>query len=123
MMMIRKAFQPMASSMVIQRRSTMPEKWRLSTQTQEAIRRMMNTSGLLDQAEGNDVTAAYRMKLVNSGYSLDQARKFIMSGLTGHERRLALSLNRDNQKWRRLREGAGYNSQARRHKKMTAKNN
>ena len=115
--------KPMASSMVIQRRSTMPEKWRLSTQTQEAIRRMMNTSGLLDQAERNDLIAAYRMKLVNSGYSLDQARKFIMSGLTGHERRLVLSLNRDNPKWRRLREGAGYNSQARRHKKMTAKNN
>ena len=41
--------KPMASSMVIQRRSAMPENMRVSTLTQEVIRRMMNTSQKLDQ--------------------------------------------------------------------------
>ena len=36
--------KPMDSSMVIQRRSAMPENMRVSTLTQEVIRRMMNTS-------------------------------------------------------------------------------
>ena len=113
--------KPMASSMVIQRRSAMPENMRVSTLTQEVIRRMMNTSERLDQEERNDVIDTYARKLVNSGYSLEQSRKFIISGLTGYERRLALSMDKENPKWRPLHEGAGYNAKARRIKKMTAK--
>ena len=36
--------KPMAISMVIQRRSAMPENMRVATLTQETIRRMMNSS-------------------------------------------------------------------------------
>ena len=115
--------KPMASSMVIQRRSAMPENMRVSTLTQEVIRRMMNTSEKLEQSERNEVIDVYGKKLVNSGYSLDQSRKFIISGLTGYERRLALSKDLENPKWRPLHEGAGYNAKARRTKKMTAKTN
>ena len=45
----------------------------------------------------------------------------MISGLTGYERRLALSKDFENPKWRPLHEGAGYNAKARRTKKMTAK--
>ena len=38
--------KPMASSMVIQKRSAMPENMRMSTLNQEVIRRMLNTSDL-----------------------------------------------------------------------------
>ena len=70
--------KPMASSMVIQRRSAMPENMRVSTLTQEVIRRMMNTSEKLEQSERNEVIDVYGKKLVNSGYSLDQSIKFII---------------------------------------------
>ena len=63
----------------------------------------------------------YAKKLVNSGYSLEQSRKFIVSGFTGYERRLALSKDVENSKWRPLHEGAGYNAKARRIKKVTSK--
>ena len=43
--------------------------------------------------------------------------------MTGYERRLALSKDLENPKWRPLHEGAGYNAKARRTKKMTAKTN
>jgi hypothetical protein len=61
--------KPMASSMVIQRRSPMPENMRVSTLTQEAIRRMMNTSEKLDQGKRNEVIDKKRG---NSEYSLQQ---------------------------------------------------
>ena len=76
--------KPMASSMVIQKRSAMPENMRVSTLTQEVIRRMMNTSEKIVQDERNEVVDTYAKKLVNSGYSLEQSRKFIVSGLTGY---------------------------------------
>ena len=94
----------------------MPENMRVSTLTQEVIRRMMNTSEKIEQAERNGVVDTYGRKLVNSGYSLEQARKFIISGLTRYER-LALSRDLTNPKWRPLHEGAGYNAKARRIKK------
>ena len=82
----------------------MPENMRVSTLTQEVIRRMMNTSERLEQNERNEVIDVYGKKLINSGYSLEQTRKFIISGLTGYERRLALSRDKENPKWRPLHE-------------------
>ena len=81
----------------------------------------MNTSEKIVQDERNEVVDTYAKKLVNSGYSLEQSRKFIVSGLSGYERRLALSKDVENSKWRPLHEGAGYNAKARRIKKMTSK--
>ena len=40
--------KPMASNMVIQKRSAMPENMRVATLNQEVIRRMLNTSERLD---------------------------------------------------------------------------
>ena len=115
--------KPMASSTVIQRRSAMPENMRVATLTQETIRRMMNTSERIELQERIEVIDNYGMKLVNSGYSLDQSRKMIVGGLVGYERRLALSRDTTNLKWRPLHEGAKFNATGRRNKKLMARNN
>ena len=63
--------KPMASSMVIQKRSAMPENMRVATLNQEMIRRMLNTSERLEIKWRTDVVDDYAGKLVNSGYDLE----------------------------------------------------
>ena len=62
--------KPMASSMVIQKRSAMPENKRMATLNQEVIRRMLNTSERLYISYMLRVVDDYAGKLVNSGYDL-----------------------------------------------------
>ena len=65
----------------------------------------------------------YAEKLVNSGYNLGYTRKVIVGGLTGYERKLSLSRNKDHPKWKPLHQGAKFNAEGRRRKKMMAKKN
>ena len=74
----------------------MPENMRVVTLTHETIRRMMNTSERIELPERIKIVDNYGMKLVNSGYSLDQSRKMIVTGLVGYERRLALIKDKTN---------------------------
>ena len=60
----------------------MLENMSVSTLIQEVIKRLMDTSEKLYQGEINELIDTYGRKVVNSGYSLEQARKFIISGLT-----------------------------------------
>ena len=115
--------KPMSSSMVIQRRSAMPENMRMSTLNQEVIRRMLNTSERLDMTWRNRIVDDYAQKLRNSGYDLEYTRKVIMGGLTGYERKLALSKDRSNPKWKPLHQDAKFNTTGRKRKKMLAKKN
>ena len=115
--------KPMANSMVIQKRAAMPENMRVATLNQEVIRRMLNTSERLEIRHRLEVVDNYALKLVNSGYDLEYARKVIMGGLTGYERKLALSLDRTNPKWKPLHQGAKFNSTGRKIKKTLAKTN
>ena len=73
---------PMASSMVIQKRSAMPENMRVSSLNQEVIRRMLNTSERLEHVWRLDIVDSYASKLVNSGYDLEYTRKVMVGGLT-----------------------------------------
>ena len=115
--------KPMANSMVIQRRAAMPENMRVATLNQEVIRRMLNTSERLDISYRIEVVDNYALKLANSGYDLEYTRKVIKGGLTGYERKLALSLDINNPKWKPLHQGAKFNSTGRKLKKTLAKTN
>ena len=109
--------KPMASSMVVQKRSAMPENMRVSTLNQEVIRRMLNTSERLDDTHRIKAVDDYSQKLCNSGYDKEYTRKIIIGGLTGYERKLALSKDRNKP----LHLGAKFNVEGRRRKKMMAK--
>ena len=113
--------KPMASNMVIQKKSAMPENMKIATLNQEVVRRMMNTSEELDMGERCQVLDNYCQKMSNSGYEVKQMRHIVIGGLTGYERRLQLSKNKTNPKWRPLHEGAHFNVVGRRKKKMLAK--
>ena len=115
--------KPMASSMVIQKRSAMPENMRVATLNQEVIRRMLNTSERFEDDYRIQVVDDYAAKLINYGYDLEYTRKIIVGGLTGYERKLALSRNKDHPRWKPLHPGALYNAGGRRKKKMLEKKN
>ena len=113
----------MASNMVIQKRSAMPENMKIATLNQEVIRRMVNTSEDLDVAERVKVVDEYAQKRVNSGYGVEQTRNIIIGGLKGYERKLKLSRDVTNPKWQPLHPPASYNIQGRRRKKILEKSN
>ena len=66
--------KPMVPNMVLHRRSAMPEGTRRSTLNQELIRRMINTSELVDIEKRIEIVDSYAQKLINSEYSLEQTR-------------------------------------------------
>ena len=113
--------KPMASSKMIQNDCAMPENMKITTLNQEVIRRMMNTSEDLGMMERNCVIDDYAMKVVNSGYGLKQTRNIVVGGLKGYERKLELSRNKANPKWRPLHQGDDYNVSGRHKKKILAK--
>ena len=66
--------KPMVSPMVLHRRSAMPEGIRRATLNQELIRRMVNTSELVKIEERVEIIDKYVQKMINSEYSVDEAR-------------------------------------------------
>ena len=113
--------KPMASNMVLQRGSAMPENMKVASLNQEVLRRMMNTSEELDMSVRTEVVDEYAQKLFNSGFKLDQTRNIIVGGLTGYERKLSLSKDSNNPKWKPLHQPASFNIQARRRTKLLGK--
>ena len=109
--------------MVLQRGSAMPENMKVASLNQEVIRRMMNTSEDLDISVRTEVVDEYAQKLFNSGFKLDQTRNILVGGLTGYERKLSLSKDNNNPKWKPLHQPAGFNIQARRRTKLLGKSN
>ena len=83
--------KPMASNMMIQKTSAMPENMRMSTLNQEMYRRMTNTSELVTMSKRVEIVDLYGQKLTNSGYRLDQMRRAMVGGLVRYERRLLQS--------------------------------
>ena len=65
----------------------------------------------------------YAQKLINSGFKLDQTRNILVGGLTGYERKLALSRDSKNPRWKPLHQTASFNAQARRRTKLIGKSN
>ena len=99
----------------------MPENMKVTTLNQEVIRRMLNTSEELDISERLKVVDNYAMKVVNSGYGLKQTRGIIVGGLKRYERKLKLSLDVANPRWKPLHQGDDYNVSGRNKKKILAK--
>jgi hypothetical protein len=88
--------KPMASSLVIQRCSAMPENMRMATLNQEMVRRMVNTSEMVEMDTRIQIIDEYCQKLCDSGYEREQMRRAVVGGLTRYERGLSLSLDKDS---------------------------
>ena len=115
--------KPMVPNMVLHRRSAMPEGTRRATLNQELIRRMVNTSEMVEIENRIEIVDRYAQKLINSEYSLEQTRGAIVAGLKGYERLLSLSLDEGNPRWKPLHLSARWNAKNRRVAKQRTKNN
>ena len=73
--------KPTTPITVLHARSAIPEATRRATLNQEMIRRMTNTSELVDVKIRIVIVDEYAQKLINSEYSLEQARNFVIEGL------------------------------------------
>ena len=113
----------MVSPMVLHKRSAMPEGVRRATLNQELVRRMVNTSELVNIKQRVAVVEDYAQKLVNSEYTLKETRDVIIGGLKGYERLLSLSRDRNNPRWKPLHMAGKWNSKNRRMAKLRARDN
>ena len=113
----------MVSPMVLHKRSAMPESVRRATLNQEMVRRMVNTSEMVDMEKRLEVVDNYAQKLINSEYSMKEARDIIIGGLKGYERLLSLSKDVDNPRWKPLHMSGKWNARNRRIAKLKTKNN
>ena len=113
----------MVSPMVLHKRSAMPEDIRRATLNQELIRRMVNTSELVDVEKRVEIVDDYTQKLINSEYTTDEAREIVVGGLKGYERLLSLSKDKDNIRWKPLHMAGNWNGMNRRMAKLRSKNN
>ena len=107
--------------MVLHKRSAMPESVRRATLNQEMVRRMVNTSEMVDMEKRLEVVDNYAQKLINSEYSMKEARDIIIGGLKGYERLLSLSKDVDSPSWKPLHMSGKWNARNRRIAKQRSK--
>ena len=68
-----------APSSVSRKKSAMSDNSKMSTLSQDLIRRMMNTSEMLEQGERDRIIEKYIVKLEISGYSREKIRNTRLS--------------------------------------------
>ena len=111
--------KPMARKTVINRQSALSEKTKVTSLSQDLIRRMKNTSEDLPMDERIAIIDEYTKQLIASGYSLNQTKNIIESGLLGYETLVRKVEKGDAVLHRSASEGAG----ARKRKKLLGKGN
>ena len=84
--------KPMSSKYCVMEKGAMPQNTKTSTLSQEIVRRMMNTSELVNQIERNQIIEKFIKKLRRSGYDEKQIRNIVESGLKGYQSKLERSI-------------------------------
>ena len=110
----------MALNQVLQKDSALPENSKISSLTNEMVRRMQNTSELLSDQVRIRVVDDFAQKMINSGYQLEQVRRVVMGGLKGYERKLRVSKEEGG---RKLHVSARESRNSRYRKKLLEKSN
>ena len=70
---------------VIHKDSALSENSKMASLSQNVVRHMRNTSERLDISERVKVVNKFRQRMANSGYSEQQSKRVIISGLKGYE--------------------------------------
>ena len=86
----------LGSKFCIMEKGAMSEQMKRSTLSQEVIRRMVNTSEMVEQVERNKILEVFAEKMSRSGYSRKTIQEILVAGLKGYEakRRTAKLENR-----------------------------
>ena len=75
----------MSAKTVIHRDSALSENSKMASLSQNVVRHMRNTSERLDIKERVRVVNKFGQRMANSGYTIQQAKRVIVSGLRGYE--------------------------------------
>ena len=81
----------MSSKFAIMKTSALPEKTKVSSLSNDLMRRMKNVSEDLDQKTRNGVVDAFAARLILSGYKQEQVRDIVIAGLKGYEKVVAMA--------------------------------
>ena len=109
--------KPMVGNRVMSKKSAIGENTKISSLSNDLIRRLKNCSELLADNQRIKVVDSYAQKLVNSGYSWDQTVRIITSGIKGYESKRKRCLARGEP----LHKSAASGAAARIKKKLTQK--
>ena len=96
----------MSKKTAIMRNSAMSESIKMSSLTQDMVRRMLHVSLLVSMDERIKVIDDFHDKLLRSGYSWSQCREIIVAGLQGYEKILAKVERGETQLHRDASDGA-----------------
>ena len=75
----------MGSKYCLMEASAMSWNAKRATLAQETIRRMLNTSEMVEQSERDSIIEKFILKLERSGYNVSQRKEIITAGLKGYE--------------------------------------
>lgn len=99
--------KPMARKTVINKSSALSEKTKVSSLSQDLIRRMKNTSENIPILVRIEIVNDFSNQLLSSGYSFHQTRDIIEAGLKGYESLLKKCEKGEAKLHRSAEEGAG----------------
>ena len=77
--------KPTSSNLTLQKNTAMEQNTLVGILSNEVMRRMLNIGGETSSQARWDALDNYAVKLLTSGFSLEQTRKIILSGLKGYE--------------------------------------
>ena len=97
--------------------STLPENSKMASLTQEVVRRMRNTSEKVNMKERIAHLDKFAQKLINSGYSMEQAKNITVAGLKGYQK----ALDKATKEGRSIHISAAEGAASRNQKKLLSK--
>ena len=84
-LMFKHYEKPTCSNLTMQNRSAMEHNIKMGIMANEVIRRLLNMGGDIGTEERWEILDGYAVKLLNSGYTLETARRIILSGIRGYD--------------------------------------
>ena len=98
--------KPTVTNVMVQRRSAMEENSKVQILANDMVRRLANTDPRQSKEEHCKVVDMFTQRLLTNGYIQDQARRIILSGLRGWERRKAWARNEGRRVYRTSKQSA-----------------
>ena len=109
--------KPTTSNTTVQRRTAMEDNPMVKCLGNDMIRRFLNTEESLLKTEAKSLIDGYSVKLLTSGFSVDQTTRIVMSGIRGFDARLRRCVKKRRPLYRTSAQSVG----GRRKKKLLGK--
>ena len=109
--------KPTNPNTVLHLRTAMAEDSKITSLTNEVIRRLLTTSDRVTEKSRCAILDDFAQKMCNSGYGLQQNRRVLLGGIKGHERMVRVM----KAGGRRIHRLSGESSAQRAKKKLTEK--